>query len=60
MIHSVLLTSPKKRPLSSATAKNNFAALSNPVPEVQNMNAALENIGFKVIRADKVLKPGTV
>ncbi len=34
--------------------KNNFAALANPVPEAKKMAAALENIGFKVIRAYNV------
>ena len=40
--------------IGNGNYKNNFAALANPVPEAEKMAAALENIGFKVIRAYNV------
>ena len=40
--------------IGNGNYKNNFAALSNPVPEARRMAAALENIGFKEIRAYNV------
>ena len=40
--------------IGNGNYKNNFAALSNPVSEARRMATALENIGFKVIRAYNV------
>ena len=55
-ITAMMLSAQNKTALviGNGNYKNNFAALSNPVPEARRMAAALENIGFKVIRAYNV------
>ncbi len=55
-ITAMMLSAQNKTALviGNGEYENNFAALANPVPEARRMAAALEDIGFKVIRAYNV------
>ena len=61
-ITAMMLSAQNKTALviGNGNYKNNFAALSNPVPEAQKMAAALENIGFQGNTGLQRAEPGTV